>query len=122
MDRVLRAGGLWRATTKRNRAVGRGGEEPHHRRRHPAQPSPGAPSEAGVPQTLREDGVQGVVRIIALIGRDGRVTPREAVSGPEALRPLAFDAVKQWLYEPVRLNGEAVEVLTQIDVNFSLNQ
>jgi len=30
--------------------------------------------------------------------------------------------VKQWLYKPTLLNGEAVEVITTIDVNFTLNQ
>jgi hypothetical protein len=30
--------------------------------------------------------------------------------------------VKQWVYQPTLLNGEAVEVVTQIDVNFTLTQ
>jgi hypothetical protein len=34
----------------------------------------------------------------------------------------AQDAVKQWVYQPTTLNGEAVEVITQIDVNFTLSQ
>ena len=32
----------------------------------------------------------------------------------------ASDAVRQWVYKPTLLNGEPVEVLTQVDVNFSL--
>jgi protein TonB len=31
-----------------------------------------------------------------------------------------MDAVQQWVYEPTRLNGEPVEVMTQVDVNFTL--
>ena len=34
----------------------------------------------------------------------------------------ATDAVKQWVYKPTLLNGEPVEVITQIDVNFTLSQ
>ena len=74
------------------------------------------------PKALRDAGVQGVVRITALVGKDGRVTPRKVVSGPEQLRPLALDAVRQWVYEPTLLNGEPVEVITQIDINFTKNQ
>jgi protein TonB len=31
-----------------------------------------------------------------------------------------MDAVKQWQYEPTLLNGNPVEILTEIDVNFTL--
>jgi len=34
----------------------------------------------------------------------------------------AQEAVRQWRYKPTLLNGEPVEVVTQIDVNFTLNQ
>jgi periplasmic protein TonB len=33
----------------------------------------------------------------------------------------AQDAVKQWIYQPTLLNQEPVEVLTEIDVNFTLS-
>jgi len=42
------------------------------------------------------------------------------VSGHALLVPAAIDAVKQWVYRPTLLNGEAVEVVTQIDVHFTL--
>jgi hypothetical protein len=32
------------------------------------------------------------------------------------------EAVKQWRYQPTLLNGETVEVITQIDVNFTLSR
>jgi protein TonB len=44
------------------------------------------------------------------------------ISGHPLLIPAALDAVKQWVYKPTTLNGEAVEVSTQIDVNFTLSQ
>ena len=46
----------------------------------------------------------------------------QVVSGPPVLVQAASDAVKQWVYRPTLLNGEPVEVITQIDVNFDLNQ
>jgi protein TonB len=42
-------------------------------------------------------------------------------SGHPLLVPAALDAVRQWRYRPTLLNGEPVEVITQIDVNFTLN-
>jgi len=34
----------------------------------------------------------------------------------------ALEAVQQWRYHPTLLNGVAVEVLTEIDVNFALSK
>ncbi|MBI3697262.1 MAG: energy transducer TonB [Acidobacteria bacterium] len=36
------------------------------------------------------------------------------------MSPAAIDAVKNWVYRPTLLNGDPVEVITQIDVNFKL--
>jgi protein TonB len=44
------------------------------------------------------------------------------ISGHPLLAPAALEAVKQWVYQPTLLNGEPVEVATQIDVNFTLSQ
>jgi periplasmic protein TonB len=43
-------------------------------------------------------------------------------SGHPLLVPAAMDAVKQWVYQPTLLNGTPVEVVTQVEVNFDLNQ
>ena len=58
----------------------------------------------------------------ANIGKDGRINDLRAVSGPEELVPAALEAVKKWRYQPFELNGEIVEVQTDIRVNFQLNQ
>jgi protein TonB len=42
------------------------------------------------------------------------------VSGHPLLVPSAQGAVEQWVYQPTLLNDQPVEVLTQIDVNFTL--
>jgi protein TonB len=44
----------------------------------------------------------------------------QALSGHPMLIPAAVDAVSQWRYKPYILNGEAIEVETQITVNFVL--
>jgi protein TonB len=66
--------------------------------------------------------VQGTIHFQATIGKDGSVTNLQAVSGPPLLRQAATDAVKQWTYRPTLLNGQAVEVVTSIDVVFTLSQ
>ena len=45
-----------------------------------------------------------------------------SISGHPLLVPAALEAVKQWVYQPTLLNGEPVEVVTEIDVNFTLSQ
>jgi hypothetical protein len=66
--------------------------------------------------------LQGVVRFTAVIGKDGAIQRLDLVEGPAMLVPAASDAVKQWIYKPTLLNGNPVEVVTQIDVNFTLSQ
>ena len=34
----------------------------------------------------------------------------------------ALDAVRQWRYQPTLLNGQPVEIVTNIDVTFELDQ
>ena len=65
--------------------------------------------------------VQGAVCLTAIIGRDGIIPYLKLVSGNPLLVPAAFEAVRQWRYRPTLLNGEPVEVITRIDVNFTLN-
>jgi protein TonB len=38
------------------------------------------------------------------------------------LAQAALDAVRQWRYQPTLLNGQPVEVVTNIDVTFELDQ
>lgn len=63
-----------------------------------------------------------MVRVEATIGRDGRIVKVEALSGPPLLRQAALDAVQRWVYKPTTLNGQPVEVVTQVDVTFNLNR
>jgi protein TonB len=58
----------------------------------------------------------------AIIAKDGSVQSLRVVSSASPmLEQAALDAVKQWKYRPYLLNGNPVEVDTQITVNFVLN-
>jgi TonB family protein len=72
------------------------------------------------PPLAKQARISGVVRLNAIIGKDGAVQDLTVVSGHPVLVPAAMEAVKQWVYEPTLLNGRAVEVATQIEVNFTL--
>lgn len=72
------------------------------------------------PPLAKQARIQGTVRFTAIIGTDGRIQNLQLVSGHPLLVPSAQEAVKQWRYQPTLLNGEPVEVITQIDVNFTL--
>lgn len=64
--------------------------------------------------------VQGQVNMTATIGKDGAIRNLELLSGPTELVQSAMDAVKQWVYRPTLLNGDPVEVITTITVNYTL--
>ncbi len=72
------------------------------------------------PPLARSARIQGQVVLQAVIGKDGTIQNLRAISGHPMLTPAAIDAVKQWRYKPYFLNGEPVEVDTQITVNFTL--
>ena len=74
------------------------------------------------PPLAKQARIQGHVVFEAIIGRDGTIQNLRLVSGHPLLVPAAQAAVSQWLYHPTLLNGEPVEVMTSIDVNFTLSQ
>jgi TonB family protein len=64
--------------------------------------------------------VEGAVQLMATVSATGNITAVKVLSGDGLLTKAAIDAVKQWKYKPYRLNGEPVEIQTQITVNFAL--
>lgn len=64
---------------------------------------------------------QGEVLLAAIIGRNGQIENLHVISGHPLLIPAAMDAVRQWRYRPFLLNGQPVEVETQIAVRFHLD-
>src|ERR1700726_25745 len=72
------------------------------------------------PPLARQARIQGQVVLRAVISKDGSIENLTLVSGHPMLAPAAIDAVKQWKYKPYLLNGEPVEVDTEVQVNFTL--
>lgn len=80
------------------------------------RPSPDYPPEA------RHARITGIVRLDVVIGRDGTVLTVKLISGHPLLAEAAIAAVRMWRYQPTLLNGEPVEVASEIDVNFTLKK
>jgi TonB family protein len=73
------------------------------------------------PPLAKQARISGVVHLSALISKDGNVINLAVISGHPLLIPSAMEAVKSWVYQKTLLNGEPVEVITQIDVNYTLS-
>ena len=78
--------------------------------------APKYPPEAGHAR------IEGTVVLLAVIGKDGAVEDVRVERGLPVLAQAAIDAVKQWRYRPYLLNGEPVEVNSQITINFTLSR
>jgi TonB family protein len=72
------------------------------------------------PPLARQARIQGTVILKVVIDKSGNVYDVQLVSGHPLLAPAAIDAVKQWKYKPYLLNGEPVEVETNVQVIFKL--
>jgi TonB family protein len=72
------------------------------------------------PPDAREQHIQGNVLLHVIIGKEGNVENLQLISGHPLLAAAAIDAVRQWKYRPYLLNGQAVEIDTQVLVNFKL--
>jgi TonB family protein len=74
------------------------------------------------PPMAKQARVQGTVQFGVTIAKDGTISNLNLISGPPLLVQAAQQAVQQWQYKPTLLNGQPVEVVTTIDVNFTLSQ
>ncbi|MCC6394381.1 MAG: M56 family metallopeptidase [Bryobacterales bacterium] len=72
------------------------------------------------PPEAKQSRLQGTVRLMVRIAKDGKVENVELIEGHPMLAEAAIEAVKQWEYKTTLLNGNPVAVLTQVDVNFTL--
>jgi len=73
------------------------------------------------PPLARSARIEGPVVLFAIISKAGTIENLRVVSGHPMLVGAAIEAVRQWQYRPYILNGEPVEVETQITVNFKLS-
>jgi protein TonB len=80
------------------------------------QPKPEYPELAKLTRT------EGAVELEAVIGKDGTIDELKVLRGHPLLVRAALEAVRQWRYQPTLLNGEPIEVVTEITVNFKLGE
>ena len=74
----------------------------------------------GYPPNALRMHIEGAVELSATISKAGAISQIKVLKGDPQLSKAATDAVKQWKYKPYLLNGEPVEIQTQITVNFKL--
>jgi len=72
------------------------------------------------PQEAERKHIEGTVRLEVIIGRDGSVSELKVLSGDPLLVDAATKAVRKWRYKPTTIQGQPVEVVTEVDVNFYL--
>ncbi|MGA7585119.1 MAG: TonB family protein, partial [Rouxiella badensis] len=62
--------------------------------------------------------IEGAVELLATVSKNGDVSAVKTLSGDPQLAHAAAEAVKKWKYKPYLLNGEPVEIQTQVTVKF----
>jgi Gram-negative bacterial TonB protein C-terminal/PilZ domain len=72
------------------------------------------------PAGALENGVEGTVKLHAVIGDDGSVKTLESVGGPDLLIDSAMNAVRQWRYTPTLLDGKPIETDQDVFIVFRL--
>jgi periplasmic protein TonB len=77
--------------------------------------------EPPYPPLAKAARIQGAVQLRAMISKQGTIKNLQVLSGHPMLAGAAVEAVRQWRYRPYVLNGEAVEVETEVTVNFVLS-
>lgn len=78
--------------------------------------------EPEYPEDARRQGIEGAVVLDVHIGGDGAVQNAQLVSGPAQLAQTSIGAVKQWRFQPRRVNGRAATMQTRVTLNFKLPQ
>ena len=101
----------------------------------PPPPAPEAPIRTGgqikppallkrvppvYPQIAVNAQIEGLVVLEATVGRDGRVEDVAVLRSVTLLDNAAIDAVRQWVYAPLLLNGQAERFVLTVTINFSL--
>ena len=72
------------------------------------------------PQMAKIAHIQGKAVLRIQVDKEGRVVEKKGVSGPPILIQAAMDAVKKWQYRPVIVDGQPVEVLSYVAVEFHM--
>jgi len=70
------------------------------------------------PPIAKARNITGMVVVEVKVGKDGKVSSPRFISGPPVFRDAAFDAVSHYQFKPAKLNGQPIEQVTQIRLNF----
>jgi protein TonB len=72
------------------------------------------------PAAAKSNHVAGDVTMDALIDSAGNVKEVKVISGPPLLQQAAKDALRQWKYEPARLDGQPVAIHLSVVMKFRI--
>jgi protein TonB len=64
--------------------------------------------------------LRGSVVVQGTVDKNGRISDLQLISGSPRFRDAAFAAVKQWVFKPAKLNGQAIEHSTTIRLDFGV--
>ena len=73
------------------------------------------------PQLARNAGVSGLVRVKVIVDETGSVASIVWTEGPMLLRQVTQDALRQWRFEPIMVDGKPVRATGYVDFGFSRN-
>jgi protein TonB len=62
--------------------------------------------------------LSGSVVVQGTVDKNGRINDLQLISGPPLFREAAFDALKQWVFKPARLNGQPIDQTTTVRIEF----
>jgi len=75
------------------------------------------------PKAAKAAGVQGTVLLEMVVSKEGEPLDLRVLDSPsDDLTQSALEAVRQWRYKPTLLNGEPVEIVTDVVVNYTLSK
>jgi len=72
------------------------------------------------PQEAKDARIQGSVHLDVVISKSGVPTEIRVLSGPPGLSEASVQAVTQWRWNATLLNREPVEIITEVEINFTL--
>jgi protein TonB len=74
------------------------------------------------PPQARAARIQGEVILHALVDKEGKISELHVLSGDDTLAQSALQAVRQWRYKPMLVDGQPKEADATITVTFSLDE
>ena len=73
------------------------------------------------PLVAKQNGLSGSVVVQGTVDKNGRISDLQQISGSPVFRRAAFEAVKQWVFQPARLDGQAIDQSTKIRLDFGVH-